>query len=117
MNVLGLTGRNMEAMADVAEVLLQHVTNSGHSVAICLYIENAAQAVALRRNAIGLSEIWRIGPDASRPDLDEARLIEATLDDSDPARLRELALQHLTRFLHLVNLYGTDAGRRWLTTY
>lgn len=104
MNVIGLTGRNMQSMADVAEQLLAGVTASGHQVAICLYIEDVVQAVALRRNAIGFTEIWRIGQDWTRPDLDRAQLVDCTLCDTDPAQLREQVSQRLQRLLRLIDL-------------
>jgi hypothetical protein len=102
VNAIGLTGTNMQAMADVAEQLLELTTAGGHAFAIFLYIENVAQANAIRRNHIGLTEIWRIGRDTTRPDLDRHRMVECTLDDSDPAQLRAEVELYLTRLVTLI---------------
>lgn len=71
MNYIGLTGRDMPAMARAAEVLLDLVTEQQLPVAIALYVNDARMALTLKLQAAphGIGQIWRIGDDATRPHL------------------------------------------------
>lgn len=97
MNVIGLTGRNMPAMAEVAELLLAGVTHRGLSVALMLYIENEHQLAVIRLNHDGVTELWRIGLDPTRPALD--RHADVFIDDSgDTLSFARQIQAHLDRF-------------------
>lgn len=98
MNVIGLTGANMRAMADVAELLLAAVSGSAHQVAIMLYLDHADQVRALRTNQLGVTEIWRVGADPGRAYFDH--LVDAFVDDG--ATLASDVAGQLARFLHHV---------------
>jgi hypothetical protein len=97
VNVIGLTGRNMPAMAEVAELLLAGITHRGLRAALMLYVENEHQLAVIRLNQYGLTELWRIGPDPTRPALD--RHADAFIDDSgDALSIARQVQAHLDRF-------------------
>jgi hypothetical protein len=101
MNLIGLTGSNIPAMADVAERLLEAVSAGGHAVAIALYIEDVHQVRALRANNRGLIEIWRIGEDSTRPLLEHT--VDAFIDDSaGAAAMAAEADRQLARFIDCI---------------
>lgn len=102
MNAIGLTGANPATLEAAAAVLLSIITDAGQPVTLFLHIEDVLQATALRRNTLGLTEIWRIGADTTRPDLDAARMVHETVDDSDPRGMRLQLYLNLCRFLTLV---------------
>lgn len=102
MNIIGLTGSNMRAMADVAEYLLAAVTQRDLHVAVMLYVENAHQVQLLRLgNTVGITEIWRVGIDARRPDLD--RHLDANLPEHGALEVRAAAMHQLDRFEQRLN--------------
>jgi hypothetical protein len=105
MNVIGLTGANMRAMADVAEQLLALTAAARIAVSVILYVEDVDQVRILRANNLGLTEIWRIGRDRTRPELD--LLLDAHIDDSrgDEAVALAVTVQfaRFTQFVSLTN--------------
>ena len=66
MKAIGLTGNENENQAIVAAQLLDRLTQRGLGVSICIGI-TAIEHAHLIHDAGG--EIWRVGNDASRPDL------------------------------------------------
>jgi hypothetical protein len=103
VNIIGLTGRNMRAMADVAEQLLVHISDNGLSVAVMLYVDEIQQVRAMRTNAHGLTEIWRIGLDPTRPEFDH--VLDAFIDDKRGAQaLAEQTTRQVRRFATYLDL-------------
>jgi hypothetical protein len=98
MNLIGLTGSNMHAMAEVAEQLLAAVSTSGHAVVIALYVEDAGQVAALRAHNPGRVEIWHIGADHA-----QRFAVDAFIDDSSGAQAMASAVdRQLARYLHRI---------------
>lgn len=71
MNYIALTGRDMPGMATAAEILLDLVSAQLLPVAITLYVNDLATAIAVRERArpFGIGQLWRIGEDPTRPRL------------------------------------------------
>jgi hypothetical protein len=98
MNVIGLTGCNVHAMADAAELLLGTAVARAINVSVMLYVDEADQARALRANNSGATEIWRVGADPARSHLDP--LVDAFIDDG--AALSHDVAGQLARFAALI---------------
>lgn len=96
MNIIALTGSNGHAMADAADLLLLAASTGGHRLSVCLYVDQVAQAMALRVNNLGRTEIWRIGADPDRAHMDSQ--VDVEIPDDSAALAREIENQ-LARFL------------------
>lgn len=72
MNYIALTGSDMHAMAQAAEILLELVTVQQLQVAIALYVNNLSTATVVKERAgpHGIGQLWRIGDDTAHPRLD-----------------------------------------------
>jgi hypothetical protein len=72
VNYIALTGSDMHAMAAAAEILLEQLVAAGIACAVLLYVNDLEQAAAIRATlrAGDVGELWRIGADSLRPELD-----------------------------------------------
>jgi hypothetical protein len=84
MKNIALTSANEHAMARVAELLLDASrARAGCPLAVHVGI-NDAHAASLVSQADATSELWRIGTDDSRPELDA--LVDREISDDTPGR-------------------------------
>jgi hypothetical protein len=95
MKTIALTSANEPAMEAVAHQLLAASMAQDKPLHVILGVDTAFQAQVVYS---GGGEIWRIGQDDSRPELDA--LIDRAIDDSAPARMAHEVDQALHRFLN-----------------
>lgn len=81
MIAIGLTGMQPDTQCLVAAQLLQRVTEKGKPISVCLGIVAAEHAGVIYA---GGGELWRIGQDPSRPELDPHvdRVIDTSCDEA-----------------------------------
>lgn len=91
MRMIALTSAGEATMATAAEHLLARITARGIAAAVTVGISTAHEAQAVYAEH---GEIWRIGDDSTRPELDA--LVDRAIDDSTPARM----LSELDAALH-----------------
>ncbi len=92
--MLALTGANPIAQAQACELVLDHAKRAGVNIFVAMYCDCAEQIQAIATHG-HLVEVWRIGADAGRPELDA--LVDAQLTD-DPAALPAAVRQQLLSF-------------------
>ena len=98
MKVIALTSANEHAMQSVATQLLQAATAGQLQLSVMVGVKDAGEAQAI---FAGKGELWRIGDDETKPELDA--LIDRAIDDSTPARLASDTAQALRRFMGRTN--------------
>jgi len=99
MSCIALTGRDRPAMNAVAELLTARISVKGLAVTLFLDVRDAGEAQAIQRKG---SELWRVGQDLTRPDLDQ--LVARHIDTScSQAQLTE-------RVDHAFGLFLGKAG-------
>lgn len=94
MQVIALTSANEAAMSAVAEQLLAAASAQQLQLSVMVGIEDAFGAEAV---FTGLGELWRIGVDESKPELDD--LVDRWINDEAIAALPAIVDQELARFL------------------
>lgn len=94
MKIIALTSANEAAMAQAAEQLLEAIADGQLQLSVSVGITDAHAASAVYS---GGGELWRIGEDDQRPELDA--LVDRTIDDTTPARLAHDIGQALGRFV------------------
>jgi hypothetical protein len=106
MKVIALTSANEAAMQSVATQLLQAATAGQLRLSVMVGIKTADEAQAIFH---GQGELWRVGEDDSKPELDA--LVDRAIDDSAPARMAAETAQALRRFVTRADLAGMRAAR------
>jgi len=96
---IALTSANEAAMKAVATQLATAAVARRLQLAVHVGVNDAAQAEILYREG---GELWRIGDDDSRPELDA--LVDREIDDSSPGRMAADADQALDRLLGKVRV-------------
>lgn len=94
MQVIALTSANEPAMQAVATQLLTAASTGQLRLSVLVGVNDAHQAGAAFS---GHGELWRIGADESKPELDP--LVDRAIDDSTPDRLAIETAQALRRFM------------------
>lgn len=94
MKIIALTSANEAAMAAVAEHVLAAAQAQGLQLTVSVGIQDAHAAQAVYREG---GELWRIGEDDSRPELDA--LVDRVISDAGPFKMREDVEKALSRFL------------------
>lgn len=94
LRVIALTGANQAALSAVATQLLQAASAGSLSISVMPGVATADEAAAIFN---GRGELWRVGEDESKPELDY--LVDRAIDDSSPARMAVETAQALRRFL------------------
>jgi hypothetical protein len=95
MKIIALTSADEAAMAAVAEQLLTASRVRALNLSVLIGIDNAHQAQAVYAEC---GELWRIGDDDSRPELD-ALVDREIVNHPHPTHLEILIEQALQRFL------------------
>jgi hypothetical protein len=107
MKVIALTSANEAAMQAVATQLLQAATAGRLQLSVLVGVTDAHEASAVYASG---GELWRVGEDESKPELDA--MIDRAIDDSSPDRLAAETATALRRFCtkqHIASGY-TGAG-------
>jgi hypothetical protein len=94
MNMIALTSANEAAMTAVATQLIRASGAAPFPLALMVGIKDAQEAQAIYS---GGGELWRVGEDDTRPELDA--LVDRAIDDSSPDRMAREVDQALQRFL------------------
>lgn len=94
MKMIALTGANENTMAAACEQLLSASTHGDLKLSVAVNVHDAVGAQVVYADG---GELWRIGPDDSRPELDV--LVDRQLADDTPARLEAEVDRALARFL------------------
>jgi hypothetical protein len=105
MRVIALTSANEPAMQAVATQLLQASTDGGLQLSVIVGVNDAHEAQAIY---CGGGELWRIGDDDTKPELDA--LIDRAIDDSSPARAAAETATALRRFCTKQHIAGGVAA-------
>jgi hypothetical protein len=95
MKIIALTSADEAAMAAVAEQLLNASRTRALNLSVLIGIDNAHQAQAVYAEN---GELWRIGDDDTRPELD-VLVDREIVNHPQPAHLEILIDQALQRFL------------------
>jgi hypothetical protein len=94
MQVIALTSANERAMQAVAAQLLGAATTGQLRLSVLVGVKTAHEAAAVFQ---GGGELWRIGPDNGKPELDP--LVDRAIDDTAPGRMASEVAQGLRRFM------------------
>lgn len=95
MKIIALTSANEPAMSAACKQLLAAATHHRLQLSVLLGVKTALEAQAVYADS---GELWRIGVDDSKPELDT--LIDRAVDDSSPERMAREVDQALQRFLN-----------------
>ena len=95
MKVIALTSADENTMAAVAEQLVAASADRGLQLSVLIGIRDAHEAQAVYATH---GELWRIGTDDSKPELDA--LVDRTLSDTHFQRLPHHVEHALERFLN-----------------
>jgi hypothetical protein len=81
MKTIALTGSNDIAVAKVAQLLIDASRTGGFPLQVHVGVDDAHQAATITASAPN-SEIWRVGFDSTRPELDP--LVDRMITDAGP---------------------------------
>jgi hypothetical protein len=99
INYIALTSANEPAMSAVAEQLIRASARAPFPLALMVGVRDAQAAQAIYADG---GELWRIGDDDSRPELDA--LVDRTINDSEPELMARQVNVALDRFLGKVRV-------------